>query len=82
MKLPKLTEEPILFVNACPDEKYPLRILEAHRMNQNSKWHVEGFPENEAKIYDLMNEASDKRAEILDWAIRVLKDALLRGDKP
>jgi len=31
MKLPELTQQPILHIDGTPDEDYPLRILRAYR---------------------------------------------------
>ena len=66
---PNLTNEPLIWIDATPDEEYPLRILTTHRANCNSKWIAE--PSN--IVYDKMNEDQDKRAEILDRAIEVLE---------
>jgi hypothetical protein len=38
-------------------------------------WEVSGFPEDSARVFDLMNEANHKRAEILDRAIETLAAA-------
>lgn len=70
--LPPLTQEPILHVDATPDTEYPIRILKAHRENCNCKW-IANPP---AKIFDMMNEAQVKRAEILDRAIAVLEQGV------
>jgi hypothetical protein len=72
-KLPKLTNEPLIYVDATPDENYPLRILRTHRENCNAKWSAS--PSN--ILYDKMNEDQDKRAEILDRAIEVLEKNLI-----
>jgi len=68
-EFPNLTQEPIINVDATPDEHYPLRILKAYRENCNCKW--ESHPPS--WIWDSMNEASEKRAVILDRAIAILE---------
>ena len=72
---PKLTNEPIVWIDATPDEEYPLRILRTHRANCDTKWIAS--PPN--KVYDQMNEDQVKRAEILDRAIKVLEDGWQKG---
>jgi hypothetical protein len=75
MELPKIRNEMNLremSVDATPDGGYALRILRAYRMRCNEKWIVEGFKENEKLIYDVMNDAQDKRAIELDKAIAKL----------
>jgi len=62
-------------IDATPDGEYALRILKAYRMRCNEKWIVEGFKENEKLIYDVMNDAQDKRAIELDKAIAKLGGA-------
>ena len=64
-----------LNIDATPDGGYALRILKAYRMRCNEKWIVEGFKENEKLIYDVMNDAQDKRAIELDKAIAKLGGA-------
>lgn len=68
-KLPPITQEPIIYVNATPDNGYPLRILKAYRENCNCKWIVD--PPSD--LYDMMNGMCDKRAIILDKAIKILE---------
>ena len=67
--------EPIRFVDATPDEDYPLRILRAYRENCNCKFvsSLDSIGEEINPALKAMNEANDKRAEILDRAIRKLK---------
>lgn len=73
MKLPKLTQKEILYVDATPDEGYPLRILEAYRHNCNTFWDVYGLTKKERIVYALMNEHQKQRIEILDKAIKILQ---------
>ena len=69
MELPKVIQEPILFVECTPDNEYPLRILQSYRDNCNCKWK----DSLSNPIYDVMNKHQDERAEILDKAIVLLK---------
>jgi hypothetical protein len=75
MDLPKVSQEPIIYVDATPDKEYPLRILQAHRGNCNCKW-VTDSPDI---VLDFMNKANDQRAEILDKAIAILEKYLITG---
>ncbi|KKN91139.1 hypothetical protein LCGC14_0220040 [marine sediment metagenome] len=63
----KYTQESILHVDATPDDEYPLRILRAYRENCNVRWEVSG--DIDSLPYDVMNEACEQRAKILDKAI-------------
>lgn len=72
MKTPELRPEPLMHVDATPDENYALRILQAHRQNCNCKYEVHGLDKNGTKFWDMMNEIQDKRAETLDKAIKIL----------
>lgn len=76
MKLPTITKQKILYIDATSDNSYPLRILQAYRENCNMKWEVHGLSKNKKTIYDMMNKHQDERAEILDKAIAVLTEAL------
>ena len=73
--LPKLTNEPVIWIDATPNEEYPLRILRTYRENCNSKWMAD--PPN--RVYDQMNEDQDKRVEILDRAIKLLEGGYQKG---
>lgn len=70
---PPLTQQPVLILDALPDEGYPLRILRAYRQHCNCLWEVERLSEEERHIYDLMNVHQQQRAEILDRAIERLQ---------
>ena len=72
MKSPKLTKEPLHHVDATPNEGYVLRILRAHLHNAECLWEVRGLDKKGAKIYDLMNEHCEQRAELLRKAISIL----------
>ena len=71
MGLPEVTQQPILYVDGTPTDDYPLRILRAYRENCNCRWVSEPRPN---PLIDLMNEYCEKRAKILDRAIRILKE--------
>jgi hypothetical protein len=76
MKLPLLDSVGINHVNATPDGKYALRILESYRHNASTKWIVEGLSDGEKILYNHMNEDQDKRVEELDKAIAILRREL------
>lgn len=78
--LPSITQQPIVHVDATPDNNYPLRILKAYRTNCDMKW---------AETTDIaatitnplllaMNEHQEQRAKILDDAILCLEDNIDR----
>ena len=67
-----LTQQPIIHVDATPDDDYPLRILRAYRQHADCNFEVHGLDENERRIYDMLNETNKKRAELLDAAIEKL----------
>lgn len=66
------------FVDATPDQNYPLRILEAYRQDCDTRCSMtttfDGVPETNPLIAK-MNADQERRAVILDGAI-----ALLRGE--
>jgi hypothetical protein len=76
-KLPSLTHQPLEVVDMTPDESLPLRILQAYRTNCDCRWEADP----PSKLVDLMNEANDKRAEILDKAIERLKSPVIKKYK-
>ena len=73
-EFPKLTQQPILFVDGTPNEDYPLRILRVYRQNCDCFW-AESSSGNEPQnpLLILMNDHNRQRAEILDRAIEVLE---------
>ena len=74
-KLPKLTKEPLVHVDATPDKEYPLRILRAHRQNCDCNWTDNTAGEEPMNpLLKTMNEHNKQRAEILDMAIRKLEE--------
>ena len=72
LDLPSTTQQPIIHVDATPDEGLPLKILRAYRENCNVRWEVHGLDEERSRVYDLMNDDCERRAEILDKAIALL----------
>ena len=62
--------QPLHYVDATPDDGYPLRILEAHLANSKSRIVVgsEASP-----LFQAMNEAQAKREVILQEAINKLR---------
>ena len=64
-----------MFVDATPNEDYPIRILQAYRQRCFEKWatSIDGSCDN--PVYQLMNEDQDKRLLILDKAIEILMTA-------
>ena len=68
MALPKTTQQPIINIDATPDNNYPLRILQAYRENCNCKW----ASDTDNPLIERMNEDCDERAKVLDAAISLL----------
>ena len=82
MNLPKLTQEPIIHVDATPDDDYPLRILKAYRENCNVRWSDTPDGGDSSKwLFKQMNKDCEKRAEILDRAIVILKEGEMPNDE-
>jgi len=73
MKLPDLTQQPIKYIDATPNEEYPLRILQAYRQDCDCMWsdNTSGEP-SQNPIFEAMNEDNRKRSRILDKAIKAL----------
>lgn len=69
MTLPEISQQPIIHVDATPDENYPLRILRAYRENCNCEW----VSDTDNPLIDQMNKHCRQRAVILDAAIAVLE---------
>lgn len=72
IKLPDITQEPVRFIDATPNDDYPLRILRAYRQNCNCKW----LSTKPNTLIDFMNDCNDKRAIILDKAIAKLESGI------
>lgn len=69
MALPKISQLPIIHVDATPDKNYPLRILRAYRENCNCIW----TSDTDNPLIDQMNKDCRQRAVLLDSAIAVLE---------
>ena len=69
------------FIDATPDDDYPLRILKAYRKDCDFRWSsTTNASATEVTVGPLMqalNEVQQKRAEILDRAIRILEERKL-----
>ena len=69
-EIPAVTREPILQVDATPDEEYAVRILRAHRANCDVLWADNAVgAEPTDPLLVAMNEAQRQRAALLDQAI-------------
>jgi hypothetical protein len=73
MKLPGVTQQPLLFVDMTPDDELPIRILEAYLDNCYCLWRVEGLEGPAQRLYNQMNYDQGQRAVILSRAIQKLK---------
>lgn len=60
------------FVNATPDDEYPIRILQAHRDDCDLEYVTDGSKTSDT-IAKIMNENNAKRAVILDKALAKLR---------
>lgn len=76
MKRQRMNQELILYIDATPNNNYPIRILEAYRKRCDCKW-SSSSTEIVAitELMKLMNDQQDERAKILDRAIEILKRA-------
>lgn len=74
MEHPPVTQQPILYVDCTPDADYPLRVLRAHRENENVRWDLTGeFSDETRRAHEAMNKGCVKRAALLDDAIVILE---------
>ena len=70
MKLPKLTKQPVLYVDSTPDNDYPLRILRAYRLECDCRWaDTTDGADTENPLLKMMNDHCEQRASLLDKAI-------------
>lgn len=72
VELPEITKQEVKYIDATPDEGYPLRILQAYRENCDCFWATSADGSCDNPIYTLMNEHQKQRAKILDKAIEKL----------
>ena len=71
-------QERICYVDATPDLAYPIRILEAYRERCNYKWSMTSATIKEDDLIKQLNDFQDQRAEILDKAIAILYEWLVK----
>lgn len=74
-----MNEQEILFIDATPDNDYPIRILEAYRAQCDSKWSNTSNWSGDEEIDGLMktmNDAQNKRTDILNKAIAILRERM------
>jgi len=71
MKLPKLTQAPVEFVDATPDDDLPVRILKVYRDNYSCNW--ETTDSDPSPIWATMNKHNEERVKILNKAINKLQ---------
>ena len=62
-------QQSIIHIDATPDADYVLRILKTYRENCDCKW-TSGV---DNKLIKEMNKTQDKRAKLLDKAIKILE---------
>jgi len=66
-----VSQQSIIYVDATPNDDYPLRILRAYRENCNVR--IVSDPPN--PMYEFMNQCQISRAAILDKAIQILEQS-------
>lgn len=71
-QLPRMNEIPVLFIDATPNEDYPIRILTAYRKQTDCRFMEDTNPPQDPLLI-AMNENNNKRATILDKAIEILR---------
>ncbi len=71
-----LSQQPLHYVDATPDEKYPLRILRTYL--ENSQITIEERGGRKSEFIRLLNETNRKRVEILEKALLVLEKYYLK----
>lgn len=68
----------ILHIDSTPNEKYPLRILQAYRRMGDYKWSsTSGEIDDDHILIRAMNDVQEKRNVLLDKAIEILSFELL-----
>ena len=77
-KYTQMTQQQIMFVNANPDEMYPIRILQAYLDNTDCRWATETDGSCNNVLFELMNKHCEERAVILRKAINVLQKHYLK----
>lgn len=80
--LPTPATEAIKYVDATPNEEYPIRILGAYLEDARiGRWAEDSNGTVTNPIMRAMNEDQDKRAEILARAIGILASELYRREQ-
>lgn len=77
--LPPITNQHVLDetgIDATPDGRYAIRILQRYRILCNSRWATDADGSCNNPFLDLMNKHCDQRAEELDKAISILEREL------
>jgi hypothetical protein len=69
---PLLHRSEIKFIDMTPDADLPLRILKTYLDGCCERWEVSGVGEHSEAVWDFMNQCQEKRAKILDRAIKIL----------
>jgi len=77
VKLPPITQQPLLHVDGTPNTHYPLRILRAYRDNCDCRWVTDNLPEGSRQLHEAMNEHQEQRARLLDKAIGILSKEIV-----
>ena len=77
-----LNKQPLIHVNATPDNEYSLRILTAFRENCNCRYSssTDGNEDGLTPFLKEMNKLQEERAKILDKAIAILSREM-KNDK-
>jgi len=69
-----IKKQEVLYIDATPDENYPLRILQVYRDNCDTRWATEADGNCENALFEMMNKHQKQRAKILDKAIKKLQN--------
>jgi len=72
--LPEITKQEVKYIDATPDEDYPLRILRTYRDNCDCLWATGTDGSCDNPLFQHMNEDQHRRAVILDKAIKKLQE--------
>jgi len=70
MELPDISQQAVEYIDATPNEDYPLRILKSYRQRCDCNW---ASVLNHHPLIQMMNKQNVQRAEILDRAITILE---------
>ena len=67
-----ISKQEILHIDSTPDENYALRILQAYRVNCDTRFATSADGSCDNPLYKMMNEYQEQRAKLLDKAIEIL----------